>query len=129
MFLRSLRNEDSAWLVAVNHLITAAILFGPTAYLGLWPNGIQLLALAAFGFVQMALPYLLFGWGLKRISSNEAIAIGLLEPILLPVWAYLTIGEIPQSWTIAGALIILAGLVVRYGMTKETKRPRSNEIA
>jgi drug/metabolite transporter (DMT)-like permease len=123
MLLRELRSEDSAWLVAVNHLITAAILFAPTALLGLWPNGIQLLALAAFGFVQMALPYLLFGWGLKRISSNEAIAIGLLEPILLPVWAYLTRSEIPAWWTIAGASIILAGLVVRYGVMRAAETP------
>jgi drug/metabolite transporter (DMT)-like permease len=84
--------------------------------LDIWPSSGQLTALAAFGFVQMALPYLLFGWGLKRITSNEAIAIGLLEPILLPVWAYFTRGEVPAPWTIAGGSIILAGLALRYGL-------------
>ena len=113
--LRKLRTEDAAWLVVVNQIGTVAVLLPVVLYVGYWPSGVALLVLAAFGFVQMALPYLLFGWGLKHISSNEAIAIGLLEPILLPVWAYFTRGEVPQWWTIAGASVILIGLALSYG--------------
>jgi drug/metabolite transporter (DMT)-like permease len=58
---------------------------------------------------------LLFGWGLKHISGNEAVALGLLEPILLPVWAYFTRGEVPAWWTVTGAVVILTGLVLAFG--------------
>ena len=74
----------------------------------------------------MALPYLLFGWGLKSISSNEAVTIGLLEPILVPVWAYFTSGEIPKPWTVWGAAIILTGLVLRYSIGRKAKCPMTN---
>ena len=119
LFLRQLRAEDSAWLVVVNQLGTTLLLLPLVLTIGLWPTTEQLMVLAAFGFFQMALPYLLFGWGLKHISGNEAVAIGLIEPILLPLWAYLTRAEVPKSWTIAGAAIILAGLILRYGLVRK----------
>ncbi len=117
--MRKLRTEDSAWLVAVNHLVTAGILLPFVLYYGRWPSGMQLLVLAAFGFFQMALPYLLFGWGLRHITGTEATAIGLLEPTLVPLWAYLARREVPQWWTIVGAAIILSGLLLRYGIVRE----------
>jgi drug/metabolite transporter (DMT)-like permease len=123
LFLRLLRNEDSAWLVAVNHLVTAALL-APFVFLcGHWPSVTQLFVLAAFGFFQMALPYLLFGWGLRHITGTEATAIGLLEPTLVPLWAYLARREEPAWWTIVGAAIILAGLVLRYVVVREREPP------
>jgi drug/metabolite transporter (DMT)-like permease len=115
LFLRSLRTEDAAWLVVINQIGTVTVLLPIVLYVGYWPSGAALVVLATFGFLQMALPYLLFGWGLRHISGNEAIAIGLLEPILLPVWAYFTRGEMPQWWTIAGASVILLGLALSYG--------------
>ncbi len=117
--MRKLRTEDSAWLVAVNHLVTAAILLPFVLCYRQWPSGTQLLVLAAFGFFQMALPYLLFGWGLRHITGTEATAIGLLEPTLVPLWAYLARREVPQWWTIVGAAIILGGLLLRYVIVRE----------
>ena len=43
----------------------------------------------------------------------------LIEPTLLPVWAYLCWGERPAWWTIVGAVIILIGLAVRYIPARE----------
>jgi drug/metabolite transporter, DME family len=123
LFLRKLRNEDSAWLVAVNHLATAALLLPFVLYYAHWPSVAQLLVLAAFGFFQMALPYLLFGWGLKYLTGTEATAIGLLEPTLVPLWAYVARREEPAWWTIVGAAIILAGLVLRYVVVREREPP------
>jgi DME family drug/metabolite transporter len=99
----------------INQIGTVAVLLPVVLYVGYWPSGAALFVLAAFGFVQMALPYLLFGWGLKHISGNEAVAIGLLEPILTPVWAYFTRGEMPHRWTVAGASVILLGLGLSFG--------------
>jgi drug/metabolite transporter (DMT)-like permease len=117
--MRHLRGEDSCWLVALNHAVAMLVLLPWVIALGAWPSLGQLLVLAAFGAFQMAIPYLLLIRGLRAISSQEAVAIGMLEPILMPVWAYLTIGERPESWTIAGAALILVGLVLRYAIVRE----------
>jgi drug/metabolite transporter, DME family len=114
MFFRALRGEDTMWLVSINHLVTAAIIAPYVIWLGLWPSGWQWPLLAGFGFFQMALPYTLFGRGLRSISTLEATAIGLLEPILSPLWAYLVRGEKPAWWTSVGAGMILLGLILRY---------------
>lgn len=114
MSLRALRGLDTVWIVALAHLVTAAMIFPFIVYQGVWPNRVQLPVLAAFGLLQMAVPYVLFARGLRTITSQEATVIGLLEPILLPVWVYLAWGEAPAPWTIVGAALILLGLVLRY---------------
>jgi drug/metabolite transporter (DMT)-like permease len=113
--LRALRGLDTVWIVAIAHLVTAAIIFPYVAYLNAWPTPHQLPVLAGFGLIQMALPYVFFARGLRAITSQEATVIGLLEPILLPVWVYLAWGERAAPWTIIGGGLILAGLVLRYG--------------
>lgn len=115
LFLRELRLENAAWLVATNHLVTAAVVSPYVAYHAIWPTPMQLVVLAAFGFVQMAFPYVLFARGLKSIGSQEATGITLLEPVLLPIWVYLAWGEEPAWWTLLGAALILVGLALRYG--------------
>jgi drug/metabolite transporter (DMT)-like permease len=114
--LRALRGLDTVWIVALAHLVTAAAIFPYVAWLGIWPTAGQLPVLAGFGLLQMALPYVFFARGLRAITSQEATVIGLLEPILLPVWVYLAWGEVPAPWTIVGGGLILAGLVLRYGV-------------
>jgi drug/metabolite transporter (DMT)-like permease len=122
--LRRLRDEDSAWLVAVNHLAAAAAM-GPFVFaLGIWPSGWQWPLLAALGVVQMGLPYLLFARGLRHIGSQEAAGIALLEPVLMPLWVLLIGQEQPAWWSLAGGGLILVGLAWRYG-----RKPRENDAA
>lgn len=120
--LRLLRDFESAWLIALNHIVTAVLhyfippLFDP-ANAVLWPVGRQWLLLAGFGIFQMGLPYFLFARALKKIPGHEASGIGLVEPLLVPVWVCLAWGwreHLPAWWTIAGGGLIFAGLVIRY---------------
>lgn len=112
--LRHLREYDAAWLVAVNHLATAVLLSWNLTATEYWPHGIQWPLLAGFGMLQMGLPYVLFARGLRHLPGHQAAGIGLLEPILVPVWVYLAWGDQPAWWTLAGGGLILAGLVTRY---------------
>jgi len=116
LFMRRLSAEDSAWLVALNHAVAAVVLLPWVLRWGQLPSLWQLLVLAGFGALQMAVPYLLLIRGLRAISSQEAVAIGLLEPVLLPLWVFLVWGEAPAWWTVIGALLILTGLGFRYGL-------------
>jgi drug/metabolite transporter (DMT)-like permease len=112
--LRQLRHLESAWLVALNHLVTAIVL-APFALAGShFPSGVQWLLLGGLGIVQMGLPYILFARGLKHIPGHEATGIGLAEPLLVPVWVYLAWGDKPAWWTLVGGGLILIGLAIRY---------------
>jgi drug/metabolite transporter, DME family len=121
--MRHMRAEDPAWLVALNHAVAAVVLLPWVLSIAVWPSIGQLAVLAAFGAMQMAIPYVLLIRALRSISSQEAVAIGLLEPVLMPVWVFLVWHERPAGWTIAGAALILTGLVLRY-VVLEAWRPR-----
>jgi DME family drug/metabolite transporter len=112
--LRSLRGENGAWLVVVNHLTAAALLAPYCIWLRESISGVQLAVLAAFGLLQMGLPYVLFARGLRVVGSQEAAGITLIEPVLNPVWVWLAWGERPAPWTVVGGALILCGLVLRY---------------
>jgi len=114
LFMRQLRHENSAWLVALNHAVTAAVILPWVIYIGRWPSLGQLAVLAGFGAIQMGLPYTFMIRGLRSISSQEAIAIALVEPVLMPVWVFLVWHEQNRWWTVVGASLILLGLVLRY---------------
>jgi drug/metabolite transporter (DMT)-like permease len=125
--MRRLRGLDAAWLVAVNHLTAAALLAPYCLLSGPWPSGWQWLVLALFGFLQMGIPYFLFARGLRFITSQEAVGIGLLEPVLSPVWVYLLYGEQPAWWTLAGGGLILVGLIARYGVARRRQTRPATE--
>jgi len=124
IFLRRLRNCDALLLVFVNQAVTA-LLLAPSAITSYIPNGNQWLYLAGFGVFQMGLPYLCFALALRRISSHEASGLGMLEPLLVPVWVYLAWGHLadyqPPDWgTIVGGLMILSGLILQ--LTLQVRR-------
>jgi drug/metabolite transporter, DME family len=125
--LRQLREMESVWLVALNHLVTALVL-APLAFRGShFPSGMQWLLLAGLGVIQMGLPYILFARGLKHIPGHEATGIGLVEPLLVPVWVYLAWGDQPAWWTLVGGGLILVGLAIRYFSTMPTARPAAGQ--
>jgi drug/metabolite transporter (DMT)-like permease len=112
--LRALNREDSAWLVVLNQLVSAAVLVPWIASRGLLPTGPQWLVIGALGAFQMALPYVLFARGLATVPAQEAGLITLLEAILNPFWVWLFWGEqvVPSTW--AGGGLILSGLLWRF---------------
>lgn len=114
--LRRLRELDSAWLVAVNHVATSVALAWTVPWTGEWPHGAQWLYLAGFGMFQMGLSYFLFARGVRGLTGHEAAGIGLLEPLLAPLWVYLAWNERPAWWTLAGGSLILSGLIIRYSV-------------
>lgn len=124
--LRGLRRLDATWLSAVNNLGGALALGGWMVLTGSPPRLPATLglaaALAAFGIVQMAVPYVLFARGLKTVPASEAALMGLLEPVLNPVWVGLVHGEIPAPASLVGGGLLLAGLAVRYA--PRSSRPR-----
>ena len=111
--LRLLRTLSPLWLALLGNLVGAvAMLPIVWGHLGMdWP---MLGFLAAFGAVQIALPYVLFAKGLQYTSAQEAGLICLIEPILNPLWVAASGVELPSVGTIVGGVLILGGLAWRY---------------
>jgi drug/metabolite transporter (DMT)-like permease len=125
--IRQLRNMQAAWLIALNHLVTAGLFFPYVVHQGIWPSGPQLATLAGFGILQMGIPYVLFARGLRFVSGHEASGIALLEPLLVPLWVFLAwhnaaAYQPPRWWTFCGGGLILMGLVMRYQGTRRFAR-------
>ena len=117
--LRWVRDLDPAWVITLNHLLTAALLAPVVLHQGIFPGASQTIWLACFGVFQLGMPYVLFARALKHVPSHEASMIVLLEPILVPLWVFLAWRyhvsyEAPAWWTLAGGALILTGLVLRY---------------
>lgn len=117
--LRQLRHMDAAWLAAVNHLTTAVCLAPYAYWYGIsngayWPQGVQWIYLAAFGALQIGIPYVLFARGLRDVPGHEAGGIGLIEPVLVPIWTWLAWDEQITPHVLAGAALIFLGLAWRY---------------
>lgn len=119
LHLRMLRNMDPAWLMTLNQSAVALMLL-PWVWSA--PGQVSTSAyavLTVFGVIQMGLPYILFAWGMRTVSSPEASVLSLLEPILTPVWVYIAWHthpgyQAPQWWTWVGGALILFGLLLRY---------------
>ncbi len=135
--LRQMRDESPQWLVAQNHLgsaiclSTAVLIANGFAFWLEWltmPTWRQLVLLFVFGAMQMGLPYFLFARGLRSVSPQEAGAISLLEPLLLPVWAYLISPEkdAPSEWTWLGGALILGALAYRYAPRRSANQISAN---
>ncbi len=116
--LRGLRGLDPIWLSVVNNLGGAAVLaVWVLATTGTLPGPgtpTQAAVLVAFGVIQMAIPYALFARGLQSVDAPEAGLIGLLEPVLNPIWVLLIHGERPAPATLVGGAFLLSGVACRY---------------
>lgn len=64
------------------------------------------------GVFQIGLAFLLFTTALKHVPAMEATLIGTLEPVLNPLWVALFLGEQPGPFALAGALIVLTGIIL-----------------
>jgi drug/metabolite transporter (DMT)-like permease len=112
--LRHLRDLSPVFLVLVNQLAACLVLL---PWLAWHPPELSLqqwTLLAAFGVVQMAVPYLLFARGVKSVPVQEAALIVLLEPVLTPAWVELLGWESAPATVWLGGGLIVTGLLLRY---------------
>jgi drug/metabolite transporter (DMT)-like permease len=112
--LRALRDEDSAWLIALNHLASGLVLLPWVLMMNVPLDGRQWSLVGALGVLQMALPYVLFARGVRTVRTQEAALLTLIEPILNPLWVWIFWGEFPGTATCIGGGLIIGGLAIRY---------------
>jgi drug/metabolite transporter (DMT)-like permease len=127
VWLRRMRHADPVAITASNNLGVALlaglalavvrpaeVMLAPRALFG-DPALLPVVGLLALmGVAQIALPYVLFSYGLQRVSSVEASLLALVEPVLNPVWVGLFYGERPALTTVIGGAVIVLALALRY---------------
>jgi len=113
MCLSFLNSFASPWLAFVNQLVAGLVAL-PWAMTTPWPEGIQWIFLAVFGTIQVAMPNWLMSHAMKTVPAHEASLITLLDPLLVPVWAFFITWSIPPAPTWLGGIVFLLALVIRY---------------
>ncbi len=124
LMIRRMRDCDSAAVMVVNNLGSAALLFPAAWLLGdLMVSPRTLLLLVVMGVVQFGLPYYLYTCALARVPAYRAALITLVEPILVPVWAYLAVREkVPPMTAIGGGVVLIAlALFLRAALKTRTR--------
>ena len=119
--LRYLRDCDPVWPTVMN-LGVCAVAVLPWVIGRPLPSAPQLVHLALFGTVQLALPYWLMARALRHVGAQEVGVLTLLEPVLTPVWPWLFLGLAlaPSTWV--GGALILSGLLWRLRPARRTRR-------
>ena len=127
LWLRRMREADPIAVTVCNNAGVAIIVF--PVLLAYAPGDFALMGEAArgsgdalgnlgwlllMGAVQIAAPYALFSYGMRRVTAGEGSLLALLEPVLNPIWVALIVKEIPSGPTIVGGALILAALSLRY---------------
>ena len=69
-------------------------------------------AVFILGAVQVGLAYIFFNQGTKYTGPVTASIINAIEPILNPVWVAIFIGEVLTPFSLVGAGIVVAAIVV-----------------
>lgn len=80
--------------------------------------------LFAFGVLNLGVGLAFFATGARMVPAAVAALLGTFEPILGPIWVWLSHGEVPSTRTIVGGAIVFTALLVHIGLEfKRQSRP------
>ncbi len=131
IFMRMQKDGSPLESVLLGNILTAMI--GLPFLFVSRPDASGWLNLVILGVIQLGIPYVIYSKAIKNASALEAILIPVLEPLLNPVWVFLTLHEAPGMWSLVGGLIVLTAVTVRCVMTilpgsvPNIKREKCNE--
>jgi drug/metabolite transporter (DMT)-like permease len=98
-----LNNAGAAAILVLLCLATRTPLLG---------DGRQMGIVTVTGVIQLAIPYALFQFALKRVEPVDASLLILLEPVLNPIWVAMFFPERPDWSTVVGGVAIIAAMVI-----------------
>lgn len=83
-------------------------------------TGMEILYVVILGVFQLGIPYVLYSIASRNCPPLACSLIGMLEPLFNPVWVAIFVGEMPGTFALIGAAIIIA--VVTWWCISESKR-------
>lgn len=73
---------------------------------------VTILTILILGVVQLGIPYVLYSIAVRNCSPLSCSLIGMIEPLLNPVWVFLIMGERPGFFALLGGGIVLVTVAV-----------------
>lgn len=77
------------------------------------PSPVSCFGLILLGVVQMGLASYFYGIGISKEKALTVSFVGMLEPLMNPVWVLLIVHEVPGIRCIFGGIIIISCVVLR----------------
>lgn len=112
-------NDDSIRMSGIlfAHLLTAVIGI-PVGIMGtVSVSGMEIFYILILGIFQLGIPYVLYGIASRECPPLACSLIGMLEPLLNPVWVFIFAGEAPGIFALVGAIVII-GVVTWWCVTE-----------
>lgn len=104
--IRTLRGEHSLVIVFYLPLVTVPATLPLLPGQAVWPTPFEWLVLLGVGITtQVAQVYMTRGLQLE--PAGRATAVGYLQIVFAALWGALFFGELPDGWSIAGAVLIV----------------------
>ena len=75
-------------------------------------DGRHIAVILALGLFQLGIPYVLYGHASQVLPVLTCSLIGLLEPLLNPIWVALAVGEVPGPFALLGAAVVLGAVTL-----------------
>ena len=111
VFLRKAKDHSPLDIMILANVITA---IATIPFFIMNPPVISLMNISIIlflGFIQIGVAAALFSYGIKKVTSVQALLISTIEPVLNPVWVLIVIGEVPTTSAIIGGCIIIFAVV------------------
>ncbi len=114
MYIATNRTENESKMTAIflGHLFTVIVGL-PVAFFVDTPMTPQAVgSIAVLGVFQLGIPYMLMALASKHCPPLTCNLIGVLEPLLNPLWVFIFDGEAPGPWALVGGAIVIASVAV-----------------
>ncbi len=72
----------------------------------------EFICIIILGIVQLGIPYVLYALASRDCSPLACSLIGMVEPILNPIWVLIFDGETPGFYALIGGLIVVAAVTI-----------------
>lgn len=97
--------------ILMAHLIAAVVGMPIGTVLTESVTGMEILYVAILGVFQLGIPYVLYAIASRDCPPLACSLIGMLEPLLNPVWVAIFVHEMPGTFAFVGGAIIIATVV------------------
>jgi drug/metabolite transporter (DMT)-like permease len=119
--LRKQKDASPVDTILLGNILTAVVC-APFFFSGPMPGVQSIAVLLVLGVFQLGLSYVFYAAAIKHVRALDTVLIGIIEPILNPLWVLLVIGEVPGRWPLAGGAMVLLAATLRGALTARSKR-------
>lgn len=72
----------------------------------------EIILILILGVVQLGIPYVLYALAASKVSPLTCSLIGMIEPLLNPIWVAVFYGEVPGFFALIGGVIVIVSVVI-----------------